>query len=99
MEKRKRELGIHSSIVRSSTAHDGEEDGSIMTRRYSAHKLNNISEGLTVTSRYPYPQHKYNDDEMGYDSDTVGSGMGSGSGSGVIATTTTTNPLHAYDMI
>ena len=92
MEKRKRELGILSSIARSTPTHDGEGEDGIVTRRYSAHKLNNISEGLTLSSRYP--QNKFHDDDIVYEKDAVGSGIGSG-----LTTTTTMNPLHAQNMI
>ena len=96
LEKRKRELGIHSSIGRSSNIHDGEDDDN-GPRRYSANKLNNISEGMTLNTSSRYTQNAFHDDESTY---VVGGGSGSGGGRGSgLTATTTMNPLHTQNVV
>lgn len=99
LEKRKRELGIHSSIVRSSKGHDGDnDDNENVLRRYNANKLNNISEGLTLNNRFL--QSELRDDEIDYEKDTIGRGHHNiGSSATTTTTTTTMNPLHTQNMV
>ena len=92
-------MGISSSIVRSSNGHDGDDDENV-PRRYSANKLNNISEGgLTLSSnRFPSQSkfHQDEGDEIVSEKDAVGNGRGNGSGS---SATMTMNPLHTQNMV